>query len=196
MAFANFHTQEIHCKIVYFGAPGAGKTSNLRTLLERTTESVRNGEYMLKPPAQPGPFFEFLPLSVGYFRDHHLKVHIYSMPQDHLYTTFPSVILKGVDGFVFVVDSALERLSASLKAWQDTQSMLHREGIVMADLPSVIQYNKRDLRSAMPVAVMTEAINRLAIPEIEASATTGEGVMESLQTVVEQFVSELSYLPS
>lgn len=194
MAFANFNTQEINCKIVYFGAPGSGKTTNLKELLEATSAQPKPGALTLEPvgPTQGPAFFEFLPIRIGNLSDHRLKVHLYTMPPDHMYSSFLSVLLKGMDGFVFVVDSCLDRLPHNLQAWGNTKDLILKEGGVMTQLPAVIQYNKRDQPSALPIKVLNQAINTLGLPAIEASAHQGLGVMESLHMVVEQLARQLA----
>lgn len=192
MAFANFNTQEINCKIVYFGAPGSGKTTNLRELLEAT--SAQSGALTLEPvgPTQGPAFFEFLPIRIGNLNDHRLKVHLYTMPPDHMYSSFLSVLLKGMDGFVFVVDSCLDRLPDNLQAWSTTKDLILKEGGGVSRLPAVIQYNKRDQPSALPIHILNQAINTFGLPAIEASAHQGLGVMESLHMVVEQLARQLN----
>ncbi|MCY4381453.1 MAG: ADP-ribosylation factor-like protein [Proteobacteria bacterium] len=193
MAFANFHSHEIHCKIVYFGAPGSGKTTNLRSILAQTTEDVVNGKLTLSPPDPlHKPLFEFLPVSIGQFQKHHVKVHLYALPDDKLLPTLLPVILKGIDGMIFVVDSAIESLHLNLRAWQYAQRILGEEGIFISDLPAVMQYNKQDLSNAMPRALLRRCLNSLNLPDQEAAAVSGDGVLECLHIVVEQFVREFS----
>ena len=192
MAFANFKTREIHCKIVYFGPQGSGKTTNLQSILQKTSPKRHEDSVRFEPHDPENPaFFEFLPLSIGEFKNHHLKAHLYALPKDHLYPSFLSTLLKGIDGMIFVVNSALDQLEENLLAWNYTQELLSRQSITVTNIPSVIQYNKRDLKEAMPLSILKEALNPLALPEQEAIAHAGEGVMESLHAVVEQFAQEL-----
>ena len=191
MAFANFDTHEVHCKILYFGAPGAGKSVNLRKILEKTSPSGA-GETMELVPPEEWSFFEFLPVSLGRIKDHHLKVHLYALPPRGLYQTLPSVMLKGLDGLIFVVDSAVDKLPLNLKALQDTQDLLQSQGLMISDVPAVMQYNKRDLESALPLSHLRRHLNTLSLPDMEARAQDGVGVMESLQLVVQQFVDQMS----
>ena len=194
MAFANFNTKEIHCKIIYFGAEGSGKTTNLQHLLKTTSPSVKADKLALEPPpSQPPSWFEFLPISIGELHEYHLTAHLYTMPQDHLYSTFLSVLLKGIDGFVFVADSRLEQLPHNLAAWEYTKSLLTQVDEVVAKIPAVIQYNQRDTPSALPLNILKPAINTLDLPEIEASANQGVGIMESLHIVVEQLARQLNH---
>lgn len=197
MAFANFNTHQIHCKIVYFGAAQAGKTSNLQRLLESTTPEVQAKQLVLERYAknQPAPLLEFLPISIGHIKNHHLKAHIYVMPPDHLYSTFLSVILKGIDGFVFVADSCINRLPATLTAWQATQDRLLKQGCVVTAMPAVMQYNKQDHEMAMPSDLLQRTLNPLKLPSVEASATEGYGVLESLHTVTEQLATKIEHRP-
>lgn len=191
MAFANFDTHEVHCKILYFGAPGSGKTSNLRKILQRTSPEIAGEQMELAPPQEPS-FFEFLPVSLGKIREHHLKAHLYILPAYGLYQTLPAVMMKGIDGLIFVADSAVDKLPLNLKALAHTQALLQSQGLMMADVPAVMQYNKRDLSSALPLTYLRTHLNTLSLPDVEAQAVDGVGVMESLQLVVQQFVQQMA----
>lgn len=191
MAFANFDTHEVHCKIIYFGAPGAGKSANLRRILERTSPQLASeSSELVSHPSWS--FFEFLPLSLGQVKNHHLKAHLYIMPRTGLYETLSAVMMKGIDGLVFVVDSAVDQLPQNMTALDEVGSLLHDHGLMMSDIPAVIQYNKRDRPDALPLSYLRQHLNTLSLPDIEASAHRGDGVMESLQLVVEQFVNQMS----
>src|SRR5689334_9361348 len=111
MAFTNFDTKEINCKIIYFGSRGAGKTENMRSILANTSMEVKSGLLELDEGSGPTRFFDFLPISLGHVKDFHLKLHLFTLPANPLYESVSSVILKGVDGFVYIADSRVEAMA-------------------------------------------------------------------------------------
>ncbi|MDB2447067.1 gliding-motility protein MglA [bacterium] len=193
MAFTNFDTKEINCKILYLGTDGSGKSANFQKILEMTSPEVKSGLLELKPNGRTTQgFFEFLPISLGYVKDFHLKLHLYTLPQNSLYETVPSVILKGIDGFVFVADSTIEKLGVNITALEEAKRVLSSEGILPSAVPAVMQYNKRDLPSITPIEVLRAELNTARVPEIEASAHKGEGVMETLKLVSQQVIRNIA----
>lgn len=194
MAFTNFETKEINCKIFYFGPRGAGKTANLRSLFAKTSPELRAGLFELDETG-PTQFFDFLPLSMGYVRDFHLKLHLYAIGSHHLYETVLPVLFKGLDGFVFVNDSSLDSVGESIRCYQETRQLLLDENINIADLPHVVQYNKRDCSNPAPIPALRPELNPLGMPEFEAVATLGTGTMETLRAMAKLVLNELSMTP-
>ncbi len=193
MAFTNFETKEINCKILYLGPSGAGKSSNLRAIFNQTSPEVKAGLLELSEDGVgQSVFFEFLPVSLGFIRNYHLKLHLYTIPSQTLYETVRSVIMKGVDGFVFVADSAPEKLASNVEELQLVRKILSEEGLVHSDMPSVIQYNKRDMPGAVPVEVLRSELNPSRHVDFEASAKHGMGVLESLQEISAQVIRRLA----
>jgi len=192
MAFTNFDTKEINCKVIYFGPPGSGKTANLRSIYASTSSEVRSGMLELSDPGGSTQFFDFLPISLGHFRDFHLKLHLFTIPTNSLYESVSSVILKGVDGYVFVADSRVESLADNLEALLVARRMLTDEGYNVAELPRVIQYNKRDLPEAVPTDVLRGELNSVGSPEIEAVAVKSVGTMETLQAMAKLVIKRLA----
>ena len=193
MAFTNFDTKEINCKILYLGSEGSGKSANLQKILEMISPEVKSGLLERRPGAkQAQGLFEFLPISLGYVKDYHLKLHLYTLPQNSLYETVPSIILKGIDGFVFVADSTIEKLGANIASLEESKKILSTEGILPSAVPAVMQYNKRDLPSITPIEVMRAELNTARIPEVEASAHKGHGVMETLKLVSQQVIRNIA----
>jgi len=193
MAFTNFETKEINCKILYFGSEGSGKTSNFRKILELTSPEVRSGLVELESVGRATQgLFEFLPVSMGFVKDFHIKLHLYTLPQNSLYETVPSIILKGIDGFVFVADSTIEKLGLNIKTLDTAKNTLSNEGILPSSVPAVVQYNKRDLPSITPIEVLRSELNTARIPEVEASAQNGEGVVETLKLVAKQVLRNIA----
>lgn len=194
MAFTNFDTKEINCKILYLGSSGSGKTCNLQKILEMTSPEVKSGLLELRQNKRTAQgLFEFLPISLGYVKDFHLKLHLYTLPQNSLYETVPSVILKGIDGFVFVADSTIEKLGTNIAALEEAKRILSSEGILPSNVPAVMQYNKRDLPAITPIEVLRSELNTARIPEVEASANKGEGVMETLKLVSQQVLKNIAH---
>ena len=192
MAFTNFDTREINCKIIYFGPAGSGKTANLRSIYASTSNEVRSGLLELSDPGGTTQFFDFLPISLGHIKDFHLKLHLFTIPTNSLYESVSSVILKGVDGFVFVADSRVEALADNIQALLDARRLLTEEGYNAADLPRVIQYNKRDLAEAVPIEVLRQELNQVGSPEHEAIAIRSVGTMETLQSMAKMVIKRLN----
>lgn len=195
MAFTNFETKEIHCKVIYFGAPGSGKTANLKSIFTTTSAEVQSGLIELQDQAGATSYFDFLPLSLGRFRDFHLKLHLFTLPGNSLFQTVPTVILKGVDGFVFVADSRIECLADNVEYLQKCRKVLLDEGFNITDLPRVIQYNKRDLPDIMPIEILSQELNPTRSPEFESVATKGQGVIETLEGLAQLMTKNLQALP-
>lgn len=181
MAFTNYESKEINCKVVYFGAPGSGKTTNLRSIFSDTSSEVQSGLLEFDDVVAPTRYFDFLPISLGYIQDFHVKMHLYTLPNNTLYETTRSVILKGMDGYVFVADSSMEAMINNLDAHQQTQATLRHEGIEPLEIPRVFQYNKRDLADAVPVGVLRRELNVHGAPDIECIAKNSQGTLETLQ---------------
>jgi signal recognition particle receptor subunit beta len=189
MAYANFETREIHCKVLYLGAPGAGKTANLRSIYRRS--SIRLTREPAEFIADNFAPYEFIPLSLGQLKDFHVKLHVYTMPEHGLYPTFNMVLLKGIDGLVFVVDSCLSALQENLDSWQHTKELLTQEGINFSALPRVIQYNKRDHEEAIALDVLKQELNPNGLADIEAVATQHIGTLETIQKISGLILDEL-----
>lgn len=192
MAFTNFDTKEINCKVIYFGPQGSGKTANLRAIYAGTSSEVRSGLLELNDPSGPTQFFDFLPISLGHVKDFHLKLHIFTLPVNSLYESVRSVILKGVDGFVFVADSRIESMADNIEAMLEAKRIMTDEGLNVAEMPRVIQYNKRDGKDIVPIDVMRAELNRSGYPDQEAVAIKSIGTMETLQAMAQLVVKRLT----
>ena len=193
MAFTNYETKEINSKILYLGTQGAGKTANLRSIFNQTSPEVKAGLLELSASgAEKSVFFDFLPVSVGFVKGFHLKLHLYTVPSNTLYETVRSIIMKGADGYVFVADSSPEKLASNIEELQYIRKILVDEGITQADMPAVIQYNKKDLHGSVPVEVLRSELNPTRLPDFEASAKNGTGVLESLLDVTTQVIRRLA----
>jgi len=193
MAFTNFDTKEINCKVIYFGPAGAGKTANLRSIFANTSSEVRAGLLEVGGEDENAArFFDFLPISLGHIKDFHLKLHLFTVPSNSLYQSVSSVILKGVDGFVFVADSRIEALADNIDNYMQVRRLLTDSGYNIADLPRVFQYNKRDLPDVTPVDILRNELNPSRLPEQEAVALKSLGTMETLQAMAKQVITRLA----
>ncbi len=191
MAFTNFDTKEINCKVIYFGPEGSGKTANLKSILKNTSEEVKSGLLEFNEDKTALKFFDFLPVSLGHVKDFHLKLHLFALPKSRLYETVNSVILKGVDGFVYVADSAIDRMSDNVDSFLMMRKILSEEGYNFSELPRVMQYNKRDLADVVPLEVLQKELNSQKSPEQEAVAIDSVGTMETLQLMAKQVIKKL-----
>ena len=189
MAFTNFETREIHCKVLYLGPKGSGKTANFQDIYKQT--ALKHDQHRLKIEPEQSPFFEFLPISLGYLRDFHLKLHLYTVSLSPLYSSVFPVLLKGVDGLVFVFDSSLEAIMNNRGAIQEAKDLLARHGYNFATLAKVIQFNKRDHEASLPIEILRRELNPVGITEVEASAVRSIGTMETVQAVAKQILDQL-----
>ena len=187
MTFINHNTREINCKIVYYGCGLSGKTTNLQYIYDRTTENTRGKLISLSSENERTLFFDFLPLDAGEVRGFKTRFHLYTIPGQSFYEVSRQFILKGVDGIVFVVDSQRERLEANLESYESLETNLETQGYDVEKIPLVLQFNKRDMASAMPTIEISQTFNqrkgRLAVPEFEAIANKGIGVFETLKEI-------------
>lgn len=192
MAFTNFETKEINCKVLYFGARSAGKTENLRSIYRNTSAEVRSGLLELEEVAGPTKFFDFLPISLGHVKDFHLKLHLFTLPTNSLYESVSSVILKGVDGFVFIADSRVEAMADNVEGMAMARRLLTEEGLNVADMPRVIQYNKRDLPDLVPLEVLRQELNPGNVPDHKSVATQSLGTLETLQSMAKLVLRKIA----
>ena len=192
MSFINHNSQEIYCKIVYVGPPQSGKTTNIQWIYKNTSDQNMDASMMEIPfESSPQSLFDFLPLSIGKIRDFSTRLHLYSIPGDQLFKSTGKIILKGLDGIVFVADSHPEKLNANIDYLNNFKVQLKDEGYDLKKTPLVIQYNKRDLENAEPLSNMRRSLNYYNSPHLEAVAKTGRGVLPTLQTISKTIISLL-----
>jgi mutual gliding-motility protein MglA len=191
MAFVDFSAREIHCKIVYYGPGLCGKTKNLQFLHERTSPSRRGQLISLATPNERTLFFDFLPLDVGSLRGFQTRLHLYTVPGQVFYDAARRAILRGVDGIVFVADSQEARLAANVESIRNLEKNLREQGYEIAEIPYVLQLNKRDLPSAMPAAELSRRLAIKGEPTLEATAATGAGVFETLKAIARLVLLDL-----
>jgi|SRR5690606_22675522 mutual gliding-motility protein MglA len=191
MSFINYMAREINCKIVYYGPGLCGKTTNLQHIYERTNPDAKGKMISLATETERTLFFDFLPLSLGEIRGFKTRFHLYTVPGQVFYDASRKLILKGVDGVIFVADSQLERVEANLESVDNLRTNLAEQGYDLDKLPYVIQYNKRDLPNAVDVAELRAQLNTTGVPDFEATARSGEGVFETLKAVSKLVLTEL-----
>lgn len=176
--------REIIAKIVYYGPPLGGKTTNLQTLYQGYPQSTRGDLVVVPTTGDRTIFFDFLPLYAGTLRGMQLRVQLYTVPGQVHYNATRQVVLRGVDGVVFVADSQREAMPANLESWRNLRENLLLQGLTLPEVPHVVQYNKRDLPGAIPLEELDESINEFNAPFFESVATVGIGVEETLQAIV------------
>jgi len=191
MSFINYMAREINCKIVYYGPGLCGKTTNLQYIYERTNPDAKGKMISLATETERTLFFDFLPLSLGEIRGFKTRFHLYTVPGQVFYDASRKLILKGVDGVIFVADSQYERLEANQESLDNLRDNLAEQGYDLSKLPFVIQYNKRDLPNVVELAELRELLNPMGVPDFEANARTGEGVFETLKAVSKLVLTEL-----
>jgi signal recognition particle receptor subunit beta len=189
--FINFAAREINCKIVYYGAGLGGKTTNLQWIFDQTAAKSGGKMISLATETDRTLFFDFLPLDLGTVRGFKTRFHLYTVPGQVFYDASRKLILRGVDGVVFVADSQEERMDANLEALENLQQNLKEHGYDFMKIAYVIQLNKRDLPSALPVGELRKALVRKGEPVFEAVACKGVGVFETLKEVGRMVLSEL-----
>lgn len=191
MSFINFPLREVHCKIVYYGPGLCGKTTNLQYIYNKTNPETRGKLISLSTETERTLFFDFLPLALGEIRGLKLRFQLYTVPGQVFYGASRKLILRNVDGVVFVADSQYERMEANLESMEDLRNNLSEQGYDLDKLPFVIQYNKRDLPNAVPLEDMRRELNVRQVPDFQAVATTGVGVLDTLKSVAKLVVSEV-----
>ncbi len=191
MSFINYASREINCKIVYYGPGLCGKTTNLQYIYQKTDPAAKGKMISLATETERTLFFDFLPLALGEIRGFKTRFHLYTVPGQVFYDASRKLILKGVDGVVFVADSQEERLDANIESLINLEENLEEQGYKLENLPFVIQYNKRDLPNITPVEELRRLLNPRGVPDFEACATTGEGVFETVKAVARLILLEL-----
>ena len=192
MSFINYASREINCKIVYYGPGLGGKTTNLQYIYERTNPQNKGQLISLATETDRTLFFDFLPLDLGSVRGFRTRFHLYTVPGQVFYDASRKLILKGVDGVIFVADSQEARMDANLESLENLKHNLHENGFELAALPYALQFNKRDLAGAVAYDLMFRGLNLKGEPTFEAVAPKGVGVFETLKAVAKQVLHELA----
>jgi signal recognition particle receptor subunit beta len=191
MSFINYSSREINCKIVYYGPGLCGKTTNLQYIYTKTNPELKGKMISLATETERTLFFDFLPLALGQIRGFKTRFHLYTVPGQVFYDASRKLILKGVDGVVFVADSQVERMEANLESVDNLRINLGEQGYELSRLPYIVQYNKRDLPNAAPLDEMKRLLNPHGVPDFEACATVGTGVFETLKATAKGVLTDL-----
>jgi signal recognition particle receptor subunit beta len=188
----NRAAREINCKLVYYGPGMGGKTTNLQFIYDQLPDERRSRMISLATEGERTLFFDFLPVELGQVRGFRTRFHLYTVPGQVLYNESRKLILRNVDGVVFVADSQERRLDANLESLDDLEENLAAYGVELASLPYILQINKRDLPDALPMDELTAQLQRHQEPVIQAVARQGDGVLDSLRAVSAKVLAQLA----
>jgi signal recognition particle receptor subunit beta len=198
MSYINIGIREIQCKIVYYGPARCGKTTNLTYIHSNLRNNVKGKMLSIDTKADKTLFFDFLPLELGKIGEFSIRIQLYTVPGQVHYNATRKVVLKGVDGVVFVADSLDARRERNIESLQNLIENLKDEGISIWDIPLVMQFNKRDLEgsalSILPTRVLERDLNsKLKVPIFLGSALEGFGVFETLRVISKLVVKEVGH---
>jgi signal recognition particle receptor subunit beta len=191
LTFINYVAREINCKIVYYGPGLGGKTTNLQYVYQITSPENKGKLISLATETERTLFFDFLPIDLGQIRGFRTRFHLYTVPGQVFYDSSRKLILKGVDGVVFVADSQEERMDANLESVSNLAHNLREQGFDLGKIPYVLQLNKRDLPNILSVEDLKQQLLVKGEPVIEAVATQGIGILTALKAVARQVLVEL-----
>ncbi|OGF67492.1 MAG: gliding-motility protein MglA [Candidatus Fischerbacteria bacterium RBG_13_37_8] len=191
MTFINYAAREINCKIVYYGPGLGGKTTNIQFIYDKTNPNTKGKLISLATETDRTLFFDFLPLDLGTVRGFKVRFHLYTVPGQVFYDASRKLILKGVDGIIFVADSQLERMEANEESVYNLEINLKEQGYDLMNIPYILQLNKRDLPNILPLDEIARKIQKKGEMVFEAVATKGIGVFESLKAVAKLVLLDL-----
>ena len=191
MSMINYASREINCKLVYYGPGLGGKTTNLEHVYQKVSPDTRGKMVSLATETERTLFFDFLPVDLGTIRGFKTRFHLYTVPGQVYYNASRKLILKGVDGVVFVADSQEERLDANLETLDNLREHLKDHNLDFDSIPYVLQLNKRDLPNILPAAELQKQLTVKGEPALEAVAVTGQGVFDTLKEVAKLVLAEL-----
>lgn len=192
MSLINYSQREISCKIVYYGCGLCGKTTNLKYIYSRIAAASRGQLISLATELDRTLFFDFMPLDLGTISGFKTRFHLYTVPGQVFYNASRKLVLKGVDGIIFVVDSQVERMDANIESLANLESNLRDHNLKLEEMPFVIQHNKRDLPNIMSVFDLNARLNPRGVPCFEAVASQGIGVFDTLKTVSKMVLANLA----
>lgn len=192
MSLINHATKEFIFKIVYYGAGLSGKTTNLQYIYKYLNPNTRGELVSIANENERTLFFDFLPVGLGNINGYNIRVSLYTVPGQAEYNEQRKIVLEGVDGIVFVVDSQKEKLQENIDAFKNMAFNLFQYEIDITQIPYVLQYNKRDLKDKLDLITLQEEFNKLRhTSSFEAVATTGSGVMTTLKAVIKETLKSL-----
>ena len=183
MSFVNHNKKEVNCKIVYYGPGLGGKTTNIQYVYKKTSGDNKGNMIKLNTENERTLFFDFLPLELGEIRGYKTRFHLYTVPGQVFYEASRKLILRAVDGLIFVADSQLEKMEANIESLDGLEKNLTEQGYDISKIPLVFQWNKRDLPNVTPCEDLQKRLNKWGSPAYEAAAVNGQGVFETLKEV-------------
>jgi hypothetical protein len=188
----NQATKQLQIKIVYYGPALCGKTTNLEKVHANVQGAQEKGKLVsLATQSDRTLFFDFLPVEAMAIKGYKTKFQLYTVPGQVIYNTTRQLVLRGVDGIVFVADSQEERMDANIESLYNLEENLQSQGYDLMKIPYVLQLNKRDLGNSVPVEDLAAELQRKSEPVVEAVASTGVGVFDTLKAVAKQVLTEL-----
>jgi signal recognition particle receptor subunit beta len=192
VSLINYASQEISCKVVYYGPGLGGKTTNIRYVYNKLRPEAKGKLISLATEMDRTLFFDFLPLDLGTIKGFRVRFHLYTVPGQVYYDASRKLILRGVDGIVFVADSTVQRLDANVESMYNMHENLAEHGLVMSDVPFALQYNKRDVQDVVDIQDLQNELNPSRYPSFEAIAAQGVGVFDTLKSVSKQVLRKLT----
>ncbi len=191
MSLINYSSREINCKVVYYGPGLGGKTTNIQYVYEKLAPETKGKLVTLATEMDRTLFFDFLPLELGEVKGFKTRFHLYTVPGQVYYNASRKLILRGVDGIVFVADSSEARFDANIEALYNLHENLKEYDLSLDEIPFVIQWNKRDMPDAIPVDELNQELNPEGYENFEAVAVNGVGVFDTLKCVAKQVLRQL-----
>jgi len=191
MSFLNYSTREINFKIVYYGPGLSGKTTNIKSIYDKIKKENKGKLVSLATETERTLFFDFFPLELGMIKDYKVRFHLYTVPGQIYYSASRKLILKGVDGLIFVADSQRERFEANIESIQDMLDNMKEYKIDFRTMPYILQFNKRDLPNVVPMDELIMALRKKNEPVIEAVALKGDGVVETLKAISKLIMNDI-----
>jgi len=191
LSFLNYSTREINFKIVYYGPGLSGKTTNIKYIYEKVKNDNKGKLVSLATETERTLFFDFFPLDLGMIKDYKVRFHLYTVPGQIYYSASRKLILRGVDGLVFVADSQTERFEANIESMQDMLENLNDYKLDFANIPYILQLNKRDLPNITPANELITALRKKNEPVLEGVASRGDGVVETLKAISKLIMIEV-----
>ncbi len=192
MASINYALKEISCKVVYYGPGMCGKTTNLQYIHQHTAADKRGNMVSLATPGERTLFFDFLPLEASQVHGFKTKFQLYTVPGQVMYNSTRKLVLRGVDGVIFVCDSQWEKTRENLESFRNLSDNLASYGYSLETTPYIVQYNKRDLTNIAPTEYLQYLINPRQVPHFEAIAVRGEGVFDTLNAICALVLAQMS----
>lgn len=191
MPYINHSTREISFKVVYYGPGLCGKTTNLQYIYNKTPLGHKGKLVAIDTEDERTLFFDFLPLSLGEIRGFKVRLHLYTVPGQPFYTASRKLIIRGLDGIIFIADSQIERMDANIESLKELNANLSALGYELKKIPFILQYNKRDLQDIAPVEMINSLLNTGGAQWFEAIATKGEGVFDTLKNMLRHLLRDL-----